>query len=304
LETTAQVQSPARATANPALTLSDLGVFTFGAAVALMLPWSAVATANPSQGWYNPATDVLSRVALALLPVAFARRARLGGAVRPAELLLAACAAPAYTHHVLYWLDIFEPSATFGDDPLLPHARFYAAIWSLTALAVLGLTLGRRRIRGPARGALWIVAVLASYPWLDRPLMSAVYLYDNSHGPDHPAVADVLILGADLLTQLGPAVIGAIAVRDALRNRSQTGKLAWLVLGLAASLLTSWLVVRTMGLVWVIRVRLAGWAPRPTRDELELAILMLAVPILSGLIGWYVAVAIERRYGLRQEEPA
>ena len=233
--------------------VSDLLVLVFGVALALSLRWHV----DPSNrlpweprwrvvgSWVE---EAIEKTSLALIPLALWRRARLGGVCRPAELLLAVCAFP-YIVEDLNWA-LWHAE---GKREIYCAGDFGESFWrvrgvalSIALAAALGLFLGRRSLGDPAKSALRMLAVASTFPWLLDPLrnIECVLVEANRLG-DFGETAVAVASGT--LEFLLPATLGAAAVGDVVRRRSQVGAIGWAGLTLASGELIVSLPVNLWG---------------------------------------------------------
>jgi hypothetical protein len=165
------------------MTLGDLVAVVAGVAIVLTIPWKFFPHPTdffgPWPRWLPRLwliQQVLEIAGLAMLPVVLARRARLGGLARPAEILLVCCGLPALvwgieTTMLRSWVRVRTgltvpgpgmsgmPVALYSQWSEGPHWTWEWGLLLTAAAASAALLAGRRRIPG------WVGAALLFLAW-------------------------------------------------------------------------------------------------------------------------------------------
>jgi hypothetical protein len=259
--------------------VSDLVVLVFGIAVALwVLPWD-LDGGEWSPPLYPRWWIVLGSVerairmtSLALIPPALWRRARLGGVCRPAELLLAVCAAPGVVVEVDQWV-WSEADWNLDDGYGAAYWLCRAAVWSLCVAAMFGLTFARRRLSDGARSALLMLAVATSFAWLPDPeFLNTLPAYYSRAG----FAEDTACVIAGAIKYLVPSVIGAAAIRDRILRRTRARTMEWVGLILA---------VCNLAVAPPFHLWGAFLVSSPPLRDLHLYIIYFGGPVLAATLG-------------------
>ena len=278
------------------MTLADAIVLVLGCALALALPWYNPWVQSPQPvmepRWRITSLffeEAIGKVGLALIPLMLYRRARLGGLCRPGELLLVVCASCA----------LAEQAGRASGLGMLPNGVIEAGgvYWaSLTAAgaacvaAIGGLILLREKLSGGILSSLLVVAVAGSYPWPSLPLESLQYRLIERFGMQDDSAADyALFVGFFALRGLVPAVIGAAALSEAMRDRTGIGAMAGIGMAMAA-----------VSLVVGLALYLPGYytSAFPPWDD-HLLYVLLAAPASSGLLGFVLWRVMRPRWRRR-----
>lgn len=238
-----------------AWSLADLIILVAGCAVTMSLPWMQnpwvqvkVWVGQPAPAWYLPlliTNEVLTKSALALLPLALWKRAQLGGVIRPGEFLLAVVTAPLLATLVgrLDWVRNSSYQAELPDNLGSywiaggPFWYIHLAAVAVFAASMLALIFKHKQMPAWTRSTLLISAYLGAVPWIMEGLGELLEAHVFPALIPLVPITSILTLGftASIALELTPVVIAMAALLDRLRGRTAS-PLEWIgsAIGLAA----------------------------------------------------------------------
>jgi hypothetical protein len=277
------------------MTTADLAVLILGVALALSLRWYNRWEQQP-QPVMQPRwriiglffEEAVGKASLALIPLALWRRARVGEVCRPAELLLAVCAAWMLLDQVdscpwVFWAWVDHDT---WDDLGRPYWLCHGAAGTLSLAAVLALILLRRKLDNSARSVLLMVAVAGSFPWFVQPIDRITYQLIKRYGVEDKLAEVIILVAVGALKYLVPGVVGVAALRDVRRRRSETSLLEGVAVVLALINLSLSLTV------WFYTYFMNGFPPL---RAVRLYVIYFGPVLASGLIGGGIASAVGPR---------
>lgn len=278
------------------MAVADLIMLIVGVALALALPWG-----NEWQQMPQPVMEprwriigqfieeAVGKTAFALIPLVLWRRARLGGICRPAELLLAVCAAWMLLDQVdrCPWVSSARIEHETWDELGWPFWLCHGAAGTLALLAMLALMMLRQKLDDARRSVLLIIAVAGSFPWFVEPIdrmtndMIDRYQIEDTHA------ALFIFVATRILQSLVPGIVGAAAIRDVFRRRFDIGLLEWVAVVLALINLSVSLTV------WFYGYFMPGFPPPSNAWPY---VIYFGPVLASGAIGWLIASVAGSRF--------
>ena len=278
------------------VTLADLAILIAGASIAMAFPelhhsMEPVPPLTKLPPWLHRVEsweEVLQKVCVALLPLVLWWRARAGGVIGPFELIVAACIAPMVVERLDGWVSLgpeldFHPSeGLIWERPSCTYWCVRAAAWTVLLISIAGAMWARRTrtrralLDAPGRGR-----PLTSFDWISGPMEDQGWRLIDSLDIGEKSELALWIAGR-VVVFLVPAVIGAAAVSQLVRERGFIGGMGWLALALGCAALMLRLPLYCVEMDGA--VDLPGWSVA------ERWSLFLLGPIIAAALGLIIAV--------------